>query len=644
MKTLIMTTGDNRLILKRYLPTLRGSGEYKGDVMVLDYGIICQTQMLDPNRAERVQELKDNGVIVYPTTCQANNFFVDRMRGYREYLLKDDNYKKYDVVMYTDGNDIIFHGPIQSLFDQAKDVICYAKEPPRNTLRRWESLISQITGVKEAAIITRNFESIADNAEINNGMIVGPPTAMLDLFNFILEASAKFNVSVACDQQFMNIFFYYNKYPSKEVGYEWNYIHDIFEVGLIGKEVTERIPKMVDGKAYALEDGRQIFIEHRTGADGYWCTADGWDLLEYGGRNIMRAEYDYRNNPQRLLVVTTGKAKIILNRWLPSLRNTAKFTGDVLVLDYGSLEYFSWRKLADNNDEVMKKLSKEKGVTVVPATQEYPDFFIDRVRFTREYLMENDRWREYDAIMIIDADDVVFYGPIQPLFDKALGNKLCYAKEHFSNKLGIWNGFYYKGFIKKDFDGLHDKTMINGGMVVGASKCIMDYLNYAVGLVEKYGSEAKGTCDQAFLNLFVYYEKYPNTLEVGDEWNYTHAVIGGYPCRIPEIKDGKAYKLEDGKPVYIEHRTGTGWRFWDSVAGIHYLYNDVDIPIDAEYLPFQGMMELFPRPKVIARDLFPKGKNHSNNSNIDMIVEPKRVPNYLFPENKEPKKTWLFPK
>lgn len=319
----------------------------------------------------------------------------------------------------------------------------------------------------------------------------------------------------------------------------------------------------------------------------------------------------------RTLLISTGRSSIILKRWLPNLRSKGCYDGEVLLLDYGTKKYFTWENIQDNNAIVVEKIKKEKGVTVIPAIQIYKDFFIDRVRLTREYLKENDKWKDYDVIMIIDSDDVIFYGSIQPLLNIA-DKHLCYVKEHFSNILGNWDGFYAKRFIKKDFDSVKDNVMINGGMVVGPSNSIIDLLDYEIDLVNKYGNEATMTCDQTFLNLFIYYHKYPLALEVGNEWNYTHAVIGqGYNSRRPIIKEDKAYTAEEGKEIFIEHRSGTGWTFWDSKAGLYYMYSDAAIPRDAEYLPFEGMSTIFPMEN------YQKDRNLVFSSNKQVITKPK---------------------
>ena len=284
-----MTTGDNRIILKRWLPTLRNAGEYKGDILVIDYGSIAHLSKQDSNRLKRIEELRAKGVIVYSAiNIQSNvTFFVDRIRMYREYLIRDDNWKKYDVIMYVDGNDIIFYGPLQPLLDYAKETLCYVKEI--NTLKAWEDNIYNITKDKDNMLIRKHFSGIENNIIISGGMIVGPSKCIMDWFNWLMDMvkGGQYLPNV-CDQQYLNVFLYFCKYqPSREVGYEWNYIHDWMK---LGERIIERIPIFKNGNAYALEDGRRIIIEHRTGT-GLGIFSKDNELLE-SDKDIMNSEYE----------------------------------------------------------------------------------------------------------------------------------------------------------------------------------------------------------------------------------------------------------------------------------------------------------------------------------------------------------------
>ena len=284
----------------------------------------------------------------------------------------------------------------------------------------------------------------------------------------------------------------------------------------------------------------------------------------------------------RTLIITTGSSKIILTRWLPLLRTVGKCDADVMVMDYGII--VSTRGMEKSNPLIVRKLRQELGVTVLQPIVKMRNIFIDRMNVARSYLLENNRYKKYDVIMIIDGNDTIFWGPIQPLLDMAK-EKLCYVKEHFSNLLKIWDDFFPRDFIQKEYKSIENSPIINGGMIVGPTQAILDVLNGEMDLVTMYGD---GPSDQLFFDLLIYYFKYPSR-EVGYEWNYTHAVIGKnskgehYGPRMANFVEGKAYAVEDGRPIIIEHRTGTGWWFWQSKEGLELLANDVPVSIMEEF-------------------------------------------------------------
>jgi hypothetical protein len=254
------------------------------------------------------------------------------------------------------------------------------------------------------------------------------------------------------------------------------------------------------------------------------------------------------------IIITTGTSKIILTRWLPLLRTKGEYTGDVLVLDYGDINYFG--KPVHLTDKSRNILKKEKGVTVLKPEKKLKNIFIDRLAVAQEYLKEHP---EYDIVGFMDGNDTIVWGNITPLLTKA-AKAVCYIPEHFSNLLSIWGDFGPRKFCQDNFADLFN-------------------------LVENYGDEAS---DQVFMDI-AFYRKMVKCREVGFEWNYTHAVIGTtstgrpYGPRTPIFKDGKAFAVEDGREIVIEHRTGTGHRIWQSAAGVNLLNSDRPVPIMAEY-------------------------------------------------------------
>jgi hypothetical protein len=283
------------------------------------------------------------------------------------------------------------------------------------------------------------------------------------------------------------------------------------------------------------------------------------------------------------LIIATGFSKVLLTRWLPLLRGVGGYQDDVVCLDYDVISYSTPEVIG--SVLARETLAQQPNVTVIhPEKMVMRNIFLDRLYQSREYLKKNAK--KYKVVMLIDGNDSIFWGSIQPLLKIAETN-FCAVQEHESNKLRIWDDFSMRDFIKSEFWGISDNPIINGGMVVAPTAKMLEYLDYQMDMIQVYGDVVS---DQCYLVLFLYYYKYPHLL-LGNEWNYTHAVIGWddkdrkVPSRRVVIKDGKAYKVEDGTPVYIEHRTGTGWRFFKSKTGMQ-LLRDPTVPVSimAEYL------------------------------------------------------------
>ena len=281
----------------------------------------------------------------------------------------------------------------------------------------------------------------------------------------------------------------------------------------------------------------------------------------------------------KTLVITTGYIDIVLKRWLPLLRTNGCYKDDVLVIDYGSINYGS---TPYTNEEVLKLLNKEENVKIIQAIKKMNNIFIDRVKVCRDYLIKYGYL--YDVVMIVDCNDIIFRKSILPLIEMAKTD-ICYVKEHPSNLLRIWDDFYTREYSQKYFKSIEDNPIINGGMIIGPTKNINEILNLELDLVNRFG---QGPSDQYYFNLLIYYYNYKPSRELGYEWNYTHAVIGmlnnrHIGPRRAIFKDGKAYAVEDGREIIIEHRTGTGFWYWQSPHGLELLKRNKPIPIDAEY-------------------------------------------------------------
>jgi hypothetical protein len=284
----------------------------------------------------------------------------------------------------------------------------------------------------------------------------------------------------------------------------------------------------------------------------------------------------------RTLVMTTGYDAIIVKRWLPNLRNNGEYKGDVLIADYGTVMYGHQKD--SNRDILIKELLEQPNVKVIDCDMKLPNIFIDRARVYREYLHENERWKDYDVIMITDSNDIIFWSSIQPLLEMAK-SEICVVKEHEMNLLSKWDDFYPREHIMKDFGSIAGERIINGGMVVGPSKDMMYYLDFIYNMDLKYGYDdsQKNTspCDQVYLGILLYFYDYPHKI-LDDKWNYTRVILGRKP-RECIFKNGQAYSEDGKKRIIIEHRTGSSFQFWRSREGLEIIDYLDPISLTEEY-------------------------------------------------------------
>ena len=135
------------------------------------------------------------------------------------------------------------------------------------------------------------------------------------------------------------------------------------------------------------------------------------------------------------MIITTGTSKIILTRWLPLLRSVGGYQGDVLVLDYGDINYFGTPVVLSR--ESMEELKKQPNVTVINPKIKSKNIFVDRLAVAQEYLKLHP---EYDVIGFMDGNDTIFWGNIEPLLEQAK-DIICCVQEHPSNLLVRWGDF-----------------------------------------------------------------------------------------------------------------------------------------------------------------------------------------------------------
>src|SRR5208283_2169253 len=144
----------------------------------------------------------------------------------------------------------------------------------------------------------------------------------------------------------------------------------------------------------------------------------------------------------KTLIICTGTSKIILTRWLPLLRTIGEYQGDVLVLDYGDINYFGTPVVLSRSS--MEELKNQPNVTVINPTIKLKNIFIDRLAVAQEYLKLHP---EYDVIGFMDGNDTIIWGNICSLLEQAQ-HIICCVQEHSSNLLSIWGDFGPRKFCQ----------------------------------------------------------------------------------------------------------------------------------------------------------------------------------------------------
>jgi len=198
----------------------------------------------------------------------------------------------------------------------------------------------------------------------------------------------------------------------------------------------------------------------------------------------------------KTLIMSTGRDKEIKEIWLPSLRQRAKYSEDILLLDYD-----------------METVLEDKSISVIKVERVYPEIASDRMRAFYEYLKYS--WQNYDVIMIVDSD-MEFFKSLNPLFEMAR-NKLCYVKE-----VTLWKHIYRvldQPFpnISSIWETIKNEKVINAGVIVGPSQIIFELVKF---ISENFHFDASFGADQLLLNAVVYYYKSFPSKEVDSEWNF----------------------------------------------------------------------------------------------------------------------------
>ena len=237
MKSLIVLTGKRDYIVNKLLPSLYEVGKYNGDCLIINYGSGYSPdntgEFLNPE-FDDVDQLEialkyEKHILFRDTIKQFSAFTTDRFRAFSEALEK--LYKKYDVIMHVDGNDIEFFQPIQPLLDMSLKEICVVPEP-RNNDNKVVNGWSTINSIPEEM-----WDAIKDKPVLNCGVFSGPAKDMYAIFKTIAKFS-EHDSRFGIDQLLFNVLFYYYKVSYQEVSRVWDY--HFYDEGW----------KMVDGKPF----------------------------------------------------------------------------------------------------------------------------------------------------------------------------------------------------------------------------------------------------------------------------------------------------------------------------------------------------------------------------------------------------------
>lgn len=194
--------------------------------------------------------------------------------------------------------------------------------------------------------------------------------------------------------------------------------------------------------------------------------------------------------------------------FLPTLRDSAKYTGPVFVMYYGKDNNFV-RRISEKFNVKFIKLERSRKTTV------YNQRYIDLPK------LFNILPKEISQVMIADGGDIWFQKPIFELFE-LVGDNLGLVEEDFDA-----DGEFNKGVIsqitnekiKKIFTEKSKNTkLINGGMIVGDREKIETIVREVNIFLKKIRQDFFGL-DQTILNYII--RESGRGIFLDQEYNYT---------------------------------------------------------------------------------------------------------------------------
>lgn len=262
--TAVITYVDNNYemnLLNDFLCTLRNVANYKGKVVVLDYGINTEVRRNIENEygVDVISFEKE-----YPVFSIRNKHIPLVINELPENILS---------VMVIDGGDIWFQSPIKDIFEITYSSIGYVEETIKFGNNEWTEKCLDALEEKERK---RVLEKVGGTFVKNSGMVCGPRKLVAELLNNIyVDMCNSGREFFGVDQIYFN-YELCDKFQSKSM-----LISDIYNYVLV---THQNEYAYIEGKFYK-KTGESISIVHNAG--GKWRVFS----KDYNKENIDEEQY-----------------------------------------------------------------------------------------------------------------------------------------------------------------------------------------------------------------------------------------------------------------------------------------------------------------------------------------------------------------
>lgn len=175
------------------------------------------------------------------------------------------------------------------------------------------------------------------------------------------------------------------------------------------------------------------------------------------------------------------------------------------------------------------------------------------------------RWPEDTPVAFWDAGDILFQGPLAPLWElvRAHPGQLLVAREPVeigaSPAIAPWTSTIIDPAARRwTFDVLASNVFYNAGFAAGTARTMIDYLQAANRLLDTSLRGVDYWGDQVAMNYQLH--THPGTWrEISDGWNY--CIIFRDPRTYRVRPDGRV-ESRDGTPVHVVHGNGQTLHRW----------------------------------------------------------------------------------